>query len=62
MVDKARQEELLAWYDKMMEAHAAMPEEEKQTLGEWERTHLDGATVATSDWPGWEKYIGKRPA
>lgn len=57
----AAQEELLAWYDRMHEAHEAMPEEEKQALAEWERVNLDGATVATSDWPGWEKYIGKRP-
>lgn len=45
----------------MMGAYAAMPEVEKNSLLEWEKNHLDG-TTGTSDWPGWEKYIGKRPA
>jgi hypothetical protein len=55
------QEELLTWYEKMSEAHDSMYEEDKQALAEWERENLDGSTVGTSDWPGWEKYIGKRP-
>jgi hypothetical protein len=55
------QEALLAWYGKIVETHETMPEEEKQALVEWERIHRDEATVATSDWPGWEKDIGKRP-
>ena len=36
----AVQEELFAWYDKIHEAHDAMPEEERQELAEWERPHL----------------------
>ena len=57
----AGQEKLFTWYDKIHEAHEVMPEEERQELAEWERPHLDGSMVATSNWPGWEKYIGKRP-
>jgi hypothetical protein len=57
----AAQEVWLTWYGRIVETHETMPEEEKQALVEWERMHLDGATVATSDWPGWEKSMGKRP-
>lgn len=44
----------------IMGAYHAMPEKEKEALHEWERTHL-GHGFGTSDWPGWEKYIGKPP-
>lgn len=52
---------ILDYYAMMHGAYAAMPNDEKQSLEAWERAHLDGCTVATSDWPGWEKYIGPRP-
>ena len=39
-----------------------MSEEEKIQLENWERKFVDGSgTYGTSDWPGWEKYIGKFP-
>jgi len=38
-----------------------MPESEKKELLAWEKTHLGHGTFATSDWPGWEKYIGEPP-
>src|SRR6266404_7887913 len=53
--------EILGWYAMMVGCASAMPEPEKQALVEWERSHVDHCNVATSDWPGWEKYIGKRP-
>jgi len=44
----------------MVGCYAAMPEEEKKLLHEWERLYVDGSgKYGTSDWPGWEKYIGK---
>lgn len=53
---------ILDWAAKMMEAYKSMSEDEKQKLTEWEREHVDGSgRVATSDWPGWEQLIGKRP-
>lgn len=57
---KFYQEQMLEWYAMMLGAVAAMPERERLALEEWERTHIDGHT-GTSDWPGWEKYIGKKP-
>lgn len=55
-------EAILEWTGKMIETYKSMSDEEKQELAEWERTHVDGSgRVATSDWPGWERYIGKRP-
>jgi hypothetical protein len=53
--------EVLEWYAMMMGVLAAMPQDEKEALYLWERTHLDGH-IATSDWPGWEKYIGTIPS
>lgn len=38
--------------------YAALPQPERDALAEWEAANLDGHTVATSDWPGWDKYIG----
>ncbi|HVU26979.1 MAG TPA: GIY-YIG nuclease family protein [Verrucomicrobiae bacterium] len=49
------------WYGAMYGAYQAMPEEEKMALRVWERENLDGCKIGTSDWPGWEKYIGKPP-
>ncbi len=37
--------------------------EERADLEKWDRDWVDGgAGIATSDWPGWERHIGKRPA
>ncbi len=59
--DERYQERLLEWYGKMVNTAETMPEHERQELKAWERANLDGRTVGTSDWPGWEKYIGKPP-
>ena len=46
--------------------YKAMPESERLALHAWEEANLGGRTVdghpvGTSDWPGWEKYIGAKP-
>lgn len=38
-----------------------MTEEQKRELEAWERENLDGHSVGTSDWPGWEQIIGRPP-
>lgn len=53
--------EVLMWYAMMLGAAKAMPEAARKELEEWERLHLDGTYVGTSDWPGWEELIGPRP-
>jgi hypothetical protein len=61
--NKERRDALLAWYEKMVETHRLLSDEEKKDLAEWDRTKVDGSgKVGTSDWPGWEKYLGKKPA
>lgn len=50
-----------AYMTKVLKAYESMPEEEKEELHRWEQKHLDGHSVATSDWPGWERYVGKAP-
>ena len=59
---KKFREESLTWYDKMIDTSDRLSEEEKQDFDAWESTHVDGSGLcSTSDWPGWEKYIGKKP-
>lgn len=57
------QDESLDWYGQMVYASRnLLTEEDKQSLQEWDDTMVDGSgNYATSDWPGWEKYIGLPP-
>jgi hypothetical protein len=34
-----------------------MSPEEREAFEQWQRDHLDGHSVTTSDWPGWKKYL-----
>lgn len=38
-----------------------MTEEQKQALTDWESVNLDGHSISTADWPGWDMIIGKKP-
>jgi len=53
--------EFESWYERLIETYSNMTQEERLALEEWERENLDGHSVGTSDWPGWEKYIGVPP-
>ena len=37
-----------------------MTEEQKEELTAWEAKNLDGHSVSTLDWPGWEAIIGQK--
>lgn len=40
--------------------YSALPPEERERLRAWELKYVDGSgNYGTSDWPGWEKYIGE---
>jgi len=45
----------------MYGAYQAMPPARRAELEQWESNNLDGGTIVTSDWPGWESLIGPRP-
>jgi len=46
----------------MRGCYSAMPDDEKEALLAWEKGHVDGSgAFASSDWPGWAKYIGPIP-
>jgi hypothetical protein len=45
----------------MMIASKFMTEEQREALEDWEVKNIDGHTIGTSDWPGWEPIIGKKP-
>jgi len=45
----------------LIEAYRVMSDEEKKELEEWEKKNVNGHSVVTSDWPGWERYIGRKP-
>jgi len=50
------------WYRQMSFCFEVLSEKERADLSRWETENLPGTNVGTSDWPGWEKYIGKFPA
>jgi len=50
-------EGIYGWFCAMIGASKAMPQSDVDSLQEWENQEGN----ATSDWPGWIKYIGKRP-
>lgn len=44
----------------MVGCYSALPLHERESLHAWEDKYVDGSGIcSTSDWPGWEKYIGK---
>lgn len=59
--DLENDESLLRFMALMMVAVQFMTEEQKRELTEWEAENIDGHSVGTSDWPGWEPLIGKLP-
>ena len=59
--DKVSQNRFMRYQEAMLNTYAALSEEEKAELHAWEKENLDGHSVATSDWPGWRKYIGPPP-
>lgn len=58
---RANREAIIEWYGKMVEAYKSLPEEKKREIDAWEHANLNAQTVGTSDWPGWEELIGRRP-
>ncbi len=38
-----------------------LSEEQRREMEQWESENLDGHSVASTDWPGWEALIGKKP-
>jgi hypothetical protein len=62
-VNQVLMNESIYWFKQMVEASEyLLTEEDKKLLEEWDREVVDGSgKYATSDWPGWEKYIGLPP-
>jgi hypothetical protein len=59
--DLENDESMLRHYALIGLAMKFMTEDQKRELEAWEKEHLDGQGVGTSDWPGWEPIIGKKP-
>ena len=51
--------ELLNWYEEMLACVAALPPGERAEFEEWDKRRPAG--FRTSDWPGFEKLLPKRP-
>jgi len=49
------------WFAMMHGCYQAMPQNEREALLQWEKENLGDGKTGTSDWPGWEKYIGSPP-
>lgn len=41
--------------------HETLSLSELRELELWEKLNLPSATLGTTDWPGWEKHLGKSP-
>ncbi len=53
--------EKIAHYASMIQAAAMMEPADLADLRAWERSHLDGRRVATSDWPRWPEFLVVAP-
>ncbi len=52
---------LLRFMALMQLASKFMTKEQMDELEDWEVKNIDGHSIGTSDWPGWEPIIGKKP-
>jgi hypothetical protein len=52
---------LLRFMALMQLASKFMTKEQMEELEDWEVKNIDGHSIGTSDWPGWEQIIGKKP-
>jgi hypothetical protein len=58
--EKRERQLLLDWYGEMLGAYRErMTDADRAELAAWEKENL--GTLATSDWPGWERFLPKRP-
>lgn len=65
MSRKAEREKRIQEMGELLRIFEEWPEERKKELEDWETDHLGkmrqpGVLWGTSDWPGWEKYLGKK--
>lgn len=51
--------ELMEWFGKMLECVETLPPDERSAFEQWDKQRPQG--VATSDWPGFDKYLPKKP-
>jgi hypothetical protein len=59
---KAFHARLLHWFAAMGRTLDGLPELERSDLWTWEKANIGPfKDLATSDWPGWQKYIGEKP-
>ena len=56
---RAQERRTLEWYVKMMACLDTLSPGERAGFERWDSER--DADQTTSDWPGFEKYIGKRP-
>lgn len=52
---------LLRFMALMQLASKFMTSEQIEELEDWEVKNIDGHSISTADWPGWEQIIGKKP-
>ena len=59
---EAFHKKLRSWFAAMARALDGLSEAERCELREWEEENLGPPNdLATSDWPGWRRYIGEKP-
>src|SRR5690606_5586424 len=54
--------DLGAWIGMTLGVYAVMSTHERAQFHRWEQTHVRGdGRFASSDWPGWTKYLPPKP-
>lgn len=59
--DVRYREELMRWNQRMAAALRNLSAADESELREWQGQHRAGQGADNSDWPGWERLIGKKP-
>lgn len=59
MKKRSRHSELMDWFGKMLECVEKLPPDERAAFEVWDQDRPPG--VRTSDWPGFDKYLPKKP-
>lgn len=49
---------VFARFEAMAEVYPRLHPLDRLDLERWDREVVDGCTIGTSDWPGWDRYLG----
>lgn len=54
-----KRQDMMDWWEKMLVCVESLPPDERAAFDKWDKEREGG--TATSDWPGFDKYLPPRP-